>query len=152
MTLKNEKARAKRLMDNYKLTIAQWDKIALHQKGVCWGCGEPEPVKGRRLSTDHDWETGLVRGLLCSRCNPILGKLERAFRRYGLHKVPGLTQLQVLENLANYLKCPPAVSALGAPHYGWPGRTGTIKHRKMLRKLAKTMTLSKPPIRGSKNR
>ncbi len=127
-----EKARVKRLMDNYKLTIEQYDKIWTYQCGVCYACGQPEPVKGRRLSVDHDWKIGLVRGLLCSRCNPILGKIERAFLRYGLGKVPGLVIAEFLLFLVRYLKSPPAVAALGAPHFGYPGRTGTKAHRKRI--------------------
>ncbi|VVB50867.1 Recombination endonuclease VII [uncultured archaeon] len=134
---KNEKARAKRLMDNYKLTVEQYEAILEHQGGVCYGCGEAEPVKGRRLSVDHDHETGLVRGLLCSRCNPILGKIENAYKRFGLGKVLTLTVAKLLLRLAKYLNDPPASIALGFRHIGYAGRTGTKKHRKLLKKIKK---------------
>lgn len=133
-----EKARAKRLMDNYKLTIEQYDIIFAFQNGVCYVCQCPEPVKGRRLSVDHDHDTGEIRGLACSRCNPLLGKIENAFKRYGLGKVPGLTVAIVVWRLHQYLAVPPARSALGRIHLGYTGRTGTKAHRKRLRKEKKT--------------
>jgi hypothetical protein len=130
------KARAKYLLDNYKLTIEQWDIIDAYQNHVCFVCGQPNP-NGRRLSTDHRWSDGLIRGLLCSRCNPILGKLENTFIRYGLHKVEGITMAGILARLAVYLRYPPAPQALGMDVFGYPGKTGTKKHRKLLKKLSK---------------
>jgi hypothetical protein len=132
-----DKARERRLMDNYKLTPEMDEKIVAHQGGVCYACGQPEPVKGRSLSTDHDHTTGEIRGKLCSRCNPVLGKLENAFRRYGLSRVPGLTPQKVLFRLAVYLALPPAREALGYVHIAYKGRVGTKKHRALLRKERK---------------
>jgi hypothetical protein len=132
-----EKARAKRLQDNYKLTIEQYDAILTYQGGVCYGCQQAEPVKGRRLSVDHDHDTGLVRGLLCSRCNPIIGKLENAYKRYGLGKVIGLNVKTLITRISSYLWQPPATKALGMAHFGYTGRTGTKAHRALLRKTKK---------------
>lgn len=135
-----EKARAKRLMDNYKLTVEQYDAVFAYQGGVCYVCQCPEPVKGRRLSVDHDHDTGEIRGLACSRCNPLLGKIENAFKRYGLGKVPGLTVAIVVGRLYQYLSTPPARIALDGKHIGYSGRTGTKAHRARLRKEKKTKT------------
>jgi Recombination endonuclease VII len=132
-----DRARAKRLMDNYKLTVEQYDAILVYQQGVCYACGEAEPVKGRRLSVDHDHATGEVRGLLCSRCNPILGKLERAFMRYGLGKVLGFSVVKYALRIGLYLREPPAAKALGMRHFGYSGRTGTKAHRAKLRRERK---------------
>lgn len=131
--MESEKARAKRLFDNYNLTIEESDKIDAYQKDVCWVCGRPEPVVGRRLSTDHSHLSGLIRGKLCSRCNPILGKLENAFVRLGMHKIPGISFVRIVEKLADYVKNPPAVAALGREVFGWAGKVGTIRHRKFLK-------------------
>ena len=139
-----ERAWAKRLWDNYRLTIEQWKAIYVYQGGVCYGCQQPEPVKGRRLSVDHDHETGLIRGLLCSRCNPIIGKLENAYKRYGLGKVPGLNVKTLATRIASYLWKPPATKALGMEHFGYSGRVGTKAHRKRLKKERKMTTPSKP--------
>lgn len=132
-----ERARAKRLLDNYKLTVAQYDAILAYQGGVCYACHQPEPVKGRRLSVDHCHVTGLVRGLLCSRCNPIIGKLENAYKRYGLGKLESLTVALLASRIATYLFNPPATKALGREHFGYTGRTGTKTHRARLRKERK---------------
>ena len=145
-----ERARAKRLWDNYKLTIEQYDAILAYQGGVCCACHQSEPVKGRRLSVDHDHITGLIRGLLCSRCNPIIGKLENAYRRYGLGKVSDLSVQILAARIAAYLLESPATRALGAPHFGYPGRTGTKKHRARLRKERKMTTPSTVPSRGKR--
>jgi hypothetical protein len=54
------------------------------QGGVCATCRRPETArdnrygKRRRLSVDHNHQTGKVRGLLCTRCNHAIGlALER---------------------------------------------------------------------------
>jgi Recombination endonuclease VII len=131
-------------MDNYKLTIPQWNQIFLYQGGACYGCSQPEPVKGRRLSVDHDHATGEVRGLLCSRCNPILGKLERAYLRYGLGSVFNLTVARYALRIGDYLSESPARRALGMQHIGYSGRTGTKKHRARLRKERRQSASPRP--------
>jgi recombination endonuclease VII len=135
--MESEKARAKRLFDNFKLTIAQWEIIYCYQNKVCWICGRPNDRAGQRLAVDHSHQDGLIRGLLCSKCNPLLGKLENAFKRLGLHKVPGLTLVAVALKIASYLQNPPAVKALGIAIYGYAGRVGTKKHRKSLKREIK---------------
>jgi hypothetical protein len=45
------------------------------QRGVCVICGEARP-KERTLHVDHDHETGVIRGLLCFRCNQAIGSLQ----------------------------------------------------------------------------
>ena len=42
------------------------------QEGLCAICGGP-PVRDKELCVDHDHETGEIRGLLCVRCNAMLG-------------------------------------------------------------------------------
>ena len=134
--MESVKARAKRLSDNYNLTVEESDKIDAYQKNVCWICGRPEPVTGRRLAVDHEhFGSGLIRGKLCSRCNPLLGKLENAFVRLGMHKIPGVQFVQIVEKIAAYVKNPPATAALGRQVFGWAGKIGTIRHRKFLKRL-----------------
>jgi hypothetical protein len=54
-------------------------RLAL-QRGLCAICGRPPTTTRRNLSPvldrDHDHKTGYVRGLLCRRCNILVGWLE----------------------------------------------------------------------------
>lgn len=123
------KARAKRLLDCFKLTIEKWELLFAGQNRVCAICGQPSV--DRRLATDHNWISGEIRGLLCARCNTILGKIERG-NRGGKPWT-----LDELKNAVAYKENPPARVILGEQHFGWPGDVTTKKHRKMLKKLAK---------------
>jgi len=72
-----ERARA---IAKYGMTLAEYDTLLLKQKEVCAICkrAERNRIKAggvlRSLAVDHDHETGVVRGLLCSSCNRGLGK------------------------------------------------------------------------------
>ena len=61
-----------------KYGLTHEDKLAMlaQQGGGCRICGRTEP-SGRHgeFHVDHCHETGLVRGILCSRCNQALGLL-----------------------------------------------------------------------------
>lgn len=51
------------------------------QQGVCAICEKPETTRGRggatrRLAVDHDHRTGVVRQLLCHRCNLVTWAVE----------------------------------------------------------------------------
>jgi len=70
----NHARRRNALIGNYGITIADYDRMFEEQEGNCKTCGLPEI--NQRLSIDHCHETGKVRGLLCSRCNMILGHVE----------------------------------------------------------------------------
>lgn len=53
----------------YGITRTRYDELVMMQDGKCAICHQV-PTK---LVIDHDHETGLVRGLLCSPCNTSLG-------------------------------------------------------------------------------
>lgn len=133
--MENEKARAKRLMDGFKLTIEKWETVNTYQRGVCALCGRPCHT-GKRLATEHSHASGLFRGLLCAQCNPILGKLENAWVRLGMHKQDSVTLVEFVRRLLGYLQMPPATAALGYEHFGYPGKVNTKKHRAMLKRQA----------------
>ena len=42
-------------------------RLLEYQEGRCWTCRDE--ISGSDLCVDHDHTTGLVRGLLCQRCN-----------------------------------------------------------------------------------
>lgn len=48
--------------------------MLVKQGGVCKTCQRPPKVY--RLHVDHDHVTGRVRGILCGRCNWVLGLIK----------------------------------------------------------------------------
>ncbi len=61
----------------YGLTLAEYDHMFDMQYGKCKICNGVNNDK-RRLYIDHDHKTGKVRGLLCHRCNSLLGYVNDA--------------------------------------------------------------------------
>ena len=86
------RSRDNQLRRAYGITLADYERIYEAQRGLCRICRKPETVKLRRkgqdLCVDHCHETGRIRGLLCRRCNRVLGlckddpKVFRAMIRY----------------------------------------------------------------------
>ena len=78
-TFHRDKVKAKRnmLKSNLKLkygiTIEEYDNVYSKQNGKCAICGASETEFKIRFAVDHDHKTNLVRGLLCKKCNLILG-------------------------------------------------------------------------------
>ena len=104
----------------FNLTLEELQKIIDYQNGCCAMCGRPVPI---RPNLDHRHADGLIRGILCWLCNRLLGMA---------HDNPELFKQGIA-----YLADPPAVRALGTPHYGLPGRIGTKAQRKLAKKLTK---------------
>lgn len=57
----------------YGITQAELDALIEKQGGRCAICGGPPNGAGKRLHIDHCHQTGRVRGLLCSKCNTMIG-------------------------------------------------------------------------------
>lgn len=53
---------------SYKVSQTGYNEMYVTQNGLCAICKEPS-----RLGIDHDHKSGLVRSLLCRRCNFLLG-------------------------------------------------------------------------------
>jgi hypothetical protein len=119
-----ERSRAKRLEKFFNLTVDLWDIVHAYQQGVCAACHRPQK-SGKRLATDHSHKTGVVRGLLCSTCNRLLGRIERTYAN-------GTDIATILDRLALFLRDPPATRALGREIKTFPGRFGTKRPRKYL--------------------
>lgn len=66
---RSEAAHRSRVRRTYGLTPEGYARLLAYQGGVCAGCGAK---RSYRLNVDHDHKTGLVRGLLCRRCNKVL--------------------------------------------------------------------------------
>lgn len=65
------------LKRHYNLTIEQYEGLLESQNGVCAICKRPEKYKNRKyLAVDHDHVTEKIRGLLCNKCNCVLGYAE----------------------------------------------------------------------------
>lgn len=73
----------------YGISVAEYDAMLAHQKGVCFFCGGVDS-SGRRLAVDHDHVTGRVRGLLCTKCN---------------HAVARFDGVELVQKLIDYLNC-----------------------------------------------
>ena len=71
-----ESARVRLLKRKFNLTHREYEQLYQNQNGLCAVCGESEMVDGRHLAVDHDHETEKIRGLLCGRCNLMLGRIE----------------------------------------------------------------------------
>lgn len=66
-------------LKKYGIIPEQYDAMKRKQGDVCAACGEKETAKNQfgliPLAVDHDHNTGMVRGLLCMKCNRSLGML-----------------------------------------------------------------------------
>jgi len=73
-----------RLKLDFNMTPGQYKEMFEAQGGVCAICKQPETPyrkgklagKVRSLPVDHDHKTGVVRGLLCVRCNTAIARMD----------------------------------------------------------------------------
>ena len=68
-----------KLLSKYGLTQEAYNQILLKQEGKCAIC--KTPFIDINPNIDHCHTTGLVRGLLCSPCNIVLGYVEKSEKR-----------------------------------------------------------------------
>lgn len=66
----NANYRADDLKRNYGMTVEDWEQLFASQGCKCACCGGTETT---HWATDHDQSTQHVRGILCNRCNLMLG-------------------------------------------------------------------------------
>lgn len=84
-------------LNKYNITRDQYVDLEKSQNNLCKICGEEEKYN-KRLSVDHDHSCCFgptscgkcIRGLLCSRCNKVLGQIK--------------DDVNLLQNMINYLK------------------------------------------------
>jgi hypothetical protein len=64
------------LKSRYGITLDTYNLMLKEQKNCCAICNKHTDSLRRRLSVDHDHETGEVRKLLCDHCNTALGLVQ----------------------------------------------------------------------------
>lgn len=71
-----------RLRSQRGVTLAQYNEMLVRQGRRCAICHRTREESGqvRPFSVDHDHKSGLVRGLLCARCNIMVGYLEHGLK------------------------------------------------------------------------
>lgn len=74
----------------YGITIEDRDLMFIEQDGCCKICKKHEDEVSRSLHIDHCHATGRVRGLLCFKCNSLIGMAQ--------------DNVEILVNAINYLK------------------------------------------------
>lgn len=65
----NKKSRSWYYKRKYGITIKDYNKMFTEQEGKCWMCSKHPTEFNKKLSVDHNHDTGKVRGLLCQGCN-----------------------------------------------------------------------------------
>lgn len=60
------------LRHKFGMTVEEYEAKSEAQGHVCAICSKPENGK-RRMSVDHNHTTKAIRGLLCQRCNTLIG-------------------------------------------------------------------------------
>lgn len=105
---KSEKAKRKRLWDLFRITLEEHNAVEAYQKK------HPlfNVLVGTWNGTDHDHETGLIRGRLDFRLNKLLGFVESVDKENAAN---------ILRALAEYIDHPPAVTVIGL-RYGLIGK------------------------------
>jgi len=74
---------------NFGITIEEYDRMLKDQNQSCGICKISEKKWRKRFSVDHCHKTGKVRGLLCGKCNSVLGFVSDS--------------TEILSNCINYL-------------------------------------------------
>ena len=78
--MQNYKARLRK----YGLTENDHMRMIDRQDNNCYICGRDGATEKNGLCIDHCHETGVVRKLLCNRCNFVVGIVESDFERLAL--------------------------------------------------------------------
>lgn len=107
-----------RMRREYHLTLDEYNLVFRYQGSRCAICKQPVKTGRNRLAIDHCHLSGLLRGLLCWRCNKSIAVFQDDVER--------------LKAAVEYLKFPPVSVVLRVNRYTAPGRVGTKKRAKLL--------------------
>lgn len=82
----NDKSYFSRAKKTYGITKKEYLIMYEDQQGNCKICGKNESEQKQRLHIDHCHAAGIVRGLLCSKCNTALGLMDDDIDRLEIAK------------------------------------------------------------------
>lgn len=116
-----QKAKDRRLQREYQITLEMYNQVLVFQNYGCYICGHIPKAGQLSLAVDHSHFFGDVRGLLCMRCNKAIAMLNDSAER--------------ASRAAEYLTNNPFTVVFGRPVITAPGRVGTKKRAKLLKKL-----------------
>ncbi len=71
-----EQSRKRQQAYRYGMTPEQWDALFAAQGNACAVCKAATPGGKHDWHTDHDHQTGTVRGILCTLCNTGIGMFQ----------------------------------------------------------------------------
>jgi hypothetical protein len=78
------------LRNAHHMTLEEYNQMFEDQKGCCAICGKHQSELKHTLHVDHNHETGLIRALLCKKCNSLIGYADE--------------DINILKNAIEYLK------------------------------------------------
>jgi len=87
-----DKDKNSKLKIKYGITLEQYEVMLEQQKGCCKICKTPQNELKRNLAVDHCHNTGQIRGLLCHKCNTLIGSAKESKE----------ILLKVIEYLSNF--------------------------------------------------
>lgn len=77
-----ERWKAKRhralLAEKFGITSQTYNQMFQEQDGRCWICQKHQSELKKRLFVDHDHTSGMIRCLLCQKCNFAIGLLDES--------------------------------------------------------------------------
>lgn len=71
------RTRNSNLKRKFGITLDDYEDMLFAQGGRCLICDIYDRELTKELCVDHNHETGKIRGLLCNRCNTLVGFLEK---------------------------------------------------------------------------
>lgn len=66
----------RRVLKSYEMSVDDYLSQHNKQKGKCAICGQSPKGNRKRLGVDHCHSSGKIRGLLCNRCNVVIGQAD----------------------------------------------------------------------------
>lgn len=113
------KALERNFVKKYGLDWGGWKRMFHEQNGHCLGC-DALLGTGRAVHIDHCHTSNKVRGLLCSKCNRVLGCVG--------------DRVATLERLAKYLRRCPSLGGVEHSHEDMPD-SATVRRKELMKKL-----------------